>query len=188
MPAAQHPGPGQWTSLVVRTEVEPQSLESSIRRIVASRNPEVPVKFSTIDATISETVAAPRFRAVLLGAFSALALALAMAGVYGVMAYAVTRRVAEFGIRQALGASRAEILAMVLRQGGTLALAGLVIGVAAAWAASRALSTMLHGVTATDFASYAGAVALLGLAALAANLVPALRASRVDPATALRAE
>jgi predicted permease len=188
MPAAQHPGPGQWTSLVVRTEVEPQLLESSIRRIVASRNPEVPVKFSTIDATISETVAAPRFRAVLLGAFSALALALAMAGVYGVMAYAVTRRVAEFGIRQALGASRAEILAMVLRQGGTLALAGLVIGVAAAWAASRALSTMLHGVTATDFASYAGAVALLGLAALAANLVPALRASRVDPAMALRAE
>ncbi|MDX2179639.1 MAG: ABC transporter permease [Bryobacteraceae bacterium] len=188
MPAAQHPGPGQWTSLVVRTEAEPQSLESPIRRIIASRNPEVPVKFSTIEATISDTIATPRFRTVLLGAFSVLALVLAMAGVYGVMAYAVTRRAAEFGIRQALGASRAEILAMVLRQGGTLALAGLVIGVAAAWAASRALSTMLHGVSTADFVTYAGAVVFLALAALAANLVPALRASRIDPAVALRAE
>ncbi|HYL78536.1 MAG TPA: ABC transporter permease [Bryobacteraceae bacterium] len=188
MPYQQHQYNGNTLSVVVRTAMDPNAMVEEMRRVVRQRSPEVPVKFTTMQAALSENVATPRFRTVLLGIFAGLAVALAIAGVYGVMAYAVGQRTNEIGLRMALGASPGDVLRLVMRQAFGLAGAGLLIGLVGAVAAARLLTSMLFEVKPADPVTFAGVAALLGLVALAASYVPARRAARVDPLAALRQE
>jgi putative ABC transport system permease protein len=155
---------------------------------VRELSPEVSVEFSTMDAKLAQNVAAPRFRTMLLGIFAGLAVSLAIAGIYGVMAFVVGQRSSEFGLRMALGASRGNILRLVLRQGFTLAIVGLALGLIGAVAATRILTSMLFEVKPADPLTYAGVAILLGAVTLAASYVPARRATRIDPLLALRQE
>jgi putative ABC transport system permease protein len=141
-----------------------------------------------MDAAVSNNVAAPRFRTLMLGIFAAVAVCLAMAGVYGVMAYLVSQRSNEIGLRMALGASPADVSRLVLRQGMLLTGAGLVLGLAGASAATRLLTSVLFEVKPGDPLTYAAVAALLAAVALAATYIPAHRASKVDPLVALRQE
>ena len=137
---------------------------------------------------MATATAAPRFRTVLLVVFAVVALLLAIAGVYGVMAYTVNQRVPEIGLRIALGASPADVIRLVLREGALLVVIGLVAGAALSYAGTRFISGLLFGVSARDPMVFAGVAALVTIAALAACLVPGRRALRVDPLLALRAE
>ena len=188
MPYQQHPRTSTQLTVVVRTAQDPSALSETLRRAAHEISPDVPVKFTTLEARISGNVAAPRFRAVLIGIFAALALCLAMAGVYGVMAYTVGRRSGEIGVRMALGASTGDVLRLILRQGLALSAIGLAIGVAGALAATRALSNMLFSVKPSDPLTYAGVIIMLAAAGLAASYFPARRATRIDPLAALREE
>jgi putative ABC transport system permease protein len=188
MPYAQHPRPAADFRLLARTSTDPIALEEAVRRKIHERDPEVPVKFTTMEAAVAEGVAAPRFRMLLLGLFAGLAVCLAMAGVYGVMSYVVGQRLNEIGLRMALGANTRDVLRMVLGQGLLLAGIGLTIGLAAAVAASRLLGSLLFEVKPTDPLTYLAVSAILGVVALAACYVPAWRATRVDPLVALRQE
>jgi ABC-type antimicrobial peptide transport system permease subunit len=123
-----------------------------------------------------------------LGTFAALALLLAIVGIYGVISYTVAQRTRELGVRVALGAQRGDVLTLVLKHGLRLALAGIVMGVIGALAMTQALSSLLYGVRATDLFTYTVVPVLLGTVAMLATYVPALRATRVDPLTAIRAE
>jgi putative ABC transport system permease protein len=141
-----------------------------------------------MEAALSENVAAPRFRTLLFGIFAGLAVCLAMAGVYGVMAYAVSQRSNEIGLRMALGASTGSILRLILGQGLAFAGLGLVLGLAAAAAGTRLLTSVLFQVQPNDPWVYLAVAALLGAVTLLACYVPARRASKIDPLTALREE
>jgi putative ABC transport system permease protein len=133
-------------------------------------------------------LAQPKFNMMLLAVFAAVAMVLAAIGIYGVIAYSVTQRTREIGIRMALGARRTQMLGMVLRQSMTLVAIGLVIGFIVALAATRVMATLLYGVGANDISIYAAVITLLAAAALLASYVPARRAMRVDPMVALRYE
>jgi len=188
MPYEQHPQPSAALNVLVRTPDDPATLQQTLRRKTRDRSPDVPVKFTTLEASLAENVAAPRFRTLLLGLFAALAVCLAMAGVYGVMAYLVSQRSNEIGLRMALGASPGDVSRLVLREGMLLAGVGLALGLAGAAAATRLLSSVLFEVKPGDPATYIAVSALLGVVALAASYIPAYRASRVDPLVALRQE
>ena len=174
-------------NVVVRSTLSRDALASSIRRIVASVDPGLPVVgLRSMDEVFDDALARPRFLAELLVIFAAVALALAAVGTYGVLAYSVAERRREIGIRMALGASEGGVLTLVLRQGMLLAGIGLLVGLAGALAVTRVVSSLLFGVQPTDPATFA-AVGLFMLAvALVACVVPARRATRVDPLVALR--
>ncbi len=174
-------------NVVVRSTLSRDALASSIRRIVASVDPGLPVVgLRSMDEVFDDALARPRFLAELLVIFAAVALALAAVGTYGVLAYSVAERRREIGIRMALGASEGGVLTLVLRQGMLLAGIGLLVGLGGALAVTRVVSSLLFGVQPTDPATFA-AVGLFMLAvALVACVVPALRATRVDPLVALR--
>ena len=188
MPYEQHPQTATALKILVRTAVEPAGLVQALQRVVRQRSPDVPLKFTTMEASLSENVAAPRFRTLLLGIFAGLAVCLAMAGVYGVMTYVVSQRSNEIGLRMALGASAGDALRLVLRQALGLTAIGLVIGLIGAIAATRLLTSVLFQVKPADPLTYAGVALLLGLVSLAASYVPARRAANVDPLVALRQE
>ena len=188
MPYEQHPGAATSMSVLIRTAADPAGLFETMRRKARQTSPDVPVKFTTLETLLAENVAAPRFRTLLLGVFAGLAVCLAMAGVYGVMAYVVGQRSNEIGLRMALGASPATVMGLVLRQGLALAGIGLAIGLCGAVAATRLLTKMLFEVQPGDPVTYAGVVVLLGVVALAASYIPARHATRVDPLIALRQE
>lgn len=175
-------------STVVRTETDPAAVISAARRIVRTLDPNVPPKFSTFAQVLSTSLKSRRFNLSLVGAFAGTALLLAITGLYGVMAYAVTRRTGEFGIRIALGASVGSILRLVLRQGIRTTLIGVAIGLAGALFLTRTLRSLLFGLSAADPVTFAAVAILLIMVALLACYIPARRATKVDPMVALRYE
>jgi putative ABC transport system permease protein len=176
-------------SLALRTEADPMALAPAVRAIVASLDKNVPIfRVETLDTALASEVASQRFNMALLVGFAALALLLAVIGIYGVMAYAVGQRTHEIGIRLALGAVPANVLRMILLQGAKLAVIGVVLGVGAGFALTRLLSTMLFQVKASDPLTFAAGAIILFAAALAACWIPARRATKVSPLVALRYE
>jgi putative ABC transport system permease protein len=176
-------------TLVVRARVEPLSLAKSVREAVWSVDPDQPVwKVRTLEYLLNLNVADRRFVLYLMACFAALALLLTALGIYGVVSYTVAQRTHEIGVRVALGAQGRDVLRLVLRHGMGLALAGVGLGLAAAFAFTRLMSGLLYGVSATDPPTYAFVALLLAAVALLACLLPALRATRVDPLEALRYE
>ena len=189
MPYEQHPGPATALNIVARTTLaDPLALADTMRRKISERNSEVPAQASTMELTLQTASATPRFQTFLLVVFAAVALVLALAGVYGVMSYTVSQRVPELGLRIALGATPENIRALVFGQGARLAGAGLVLGIALALLSGRLLQGFLFGVTATDPRVLAAVIVIVTVATLAACYVPVRRATRVDPMVALRAE
>jgi predicted permease len=174
-------------SVVLKTIPDPQSLVPTLRAAVREIDPEQPIaEVLTMEQWIGRSLQTRRAPMALLAIFGAVALVLSAIGIYGVLAFGVAQRVREFGIRQALGADRASILALVLKQGLATAGAGVAIGLAMAVALTRYLQTLLFGVTAHDAVVFTGVTAVLFGVAMAACYIPALRATRVDPMIALR--
>ena len=183
--------PLAWPSLelVVRAFGDPAALAEPVRAALRAADPNVPVRrVNTLDAIVSKSIVEPRLYTLLLGAFAALAMVLAAIGLYGLIAYSVTQRTHELGVRVALGASRGEIVRLVIGQGMRLALAGAAVGLAAALATARLLAGLVKGTEPNDPATLVAVVTVLLAVAAAATYLPARRAARVDPMTALRAE
>ena len=176
-------------SLAVRTTGDPLAIVPFLRSQVLELDPNLPLAdVRTMAARVSASVAQPRFYAMLVGLFATVALILAVIGIYGVLSYGVAQREREIGVRMALGATRLEILRLVLGQGMALTGSGIVVGTAAAFGVTRLLSSLLFGVTTTDSVTYVAVPILLAAVALVACYIPARRATRVDPMTALRYE
>jgi putative ABC transport system permease protein len=174
---------------VIKTSNEPHSLISAVTKEVGAMDQDVPVfAVKTMQEYLSTSVAGPRFSTTLLSIFAAVALVLTVVGLYGVMSYSVAQRTNEIGIRLALGAQSRDVLLMIVRQGGTLILVGLVIGLGGAYAVTRLITSWLFGVTAKDPFTFAAVAVLLAIVALLACYIPALRATKVDPMEALRCE
>jgi putative ABC transport system permease protein len=177
------------TNLVVRTASDPQGFASSVRQQVLAIDRDQPVSaMRTMSDVLSESIAQQRFRTLLLTIFAAVAMILAAVGIYGVIAYSVTQRTHEVGIRMALGAQPRDVLRLILRQGLALTLIGIGLGLAGAFALTRVMSGLLFGVSATDPLTFAGITLLLTFVAMLACYLPARRATRVDPMVALRYE
>ncbi len=175
--------------LGVRTAMDPDSLISAIRGVVAQVDPEQPISHvTTLEQTLAQSVAPRRFNTVLLGIFAAIALALATVGIYGVIAYSVTQRTHEVGIRMALGAGRGDVVKLIVGQGLKLTLVGVAIGIAGAFALTRFLSSLLFDVKPTDPVTFILVSLILTGVALLASYIPARRATKVDPMIALRYE
>jgi ABC-type antimicrobial peptide transport system permease subunit len=172
--------------MVIRTTAPPESLIGAVRQTVRALGPDVALKFTTLETSVGDSIAAPRFRMVLVSTFATLALMLAVAGMYAVMSYDTSQRTSEFGLRVALGAQAGDVIRLVLGGAARLVAIGVALGLVLALATSRIITTMLFGITPMDTQAYAGVLLVaLPLVTLAA-LVPALRAARVDPMTALR--
>jgi predicted permease len=187
MPFSQATQP--FLALMIRTAGDPGSVASAVRSQVLEMDKNQPVYgIRTLDTILSESVAAPRFRTLLMGIFAGVALILAAVGIYGVISYSVTQRTHEIGIRMALGATRSDVLRLVVGQGLTVALIGVTIGIIASILLTRLLSGLLFGVSATDMPTFVSASVLLTMVALAACYLPARRATKVDPMVALRYE
>jgi len=187
VPYWHNPEPG--INLVLKTAGEPAALVEPLRRAVKETDRSVAIaSVEPMNQMIAESVAAPRFYATLVAIFAALALALAAVGIYGVFSYAVAQRTQEIGVRLALGAARRQIFGLVLGESLTLAAMGLALGMAGALVVGRALRTLLYGVGAADAATFAATVVALITVVFVASYVPARRAMRVDPTSALRAE
>jgi putative ABC transport system permease protein len=187
LPFRQNRSNGQY--VVLRTTVDPQSIAPAVRSAVTALDPDLPIaNLKTMDTMIADSVGPPRFRTLLVAVFAAVGLLLAAIGIYGVMAYAVTERTHELGVRVALGADRGDVLRLVLLEAGALAGIGVGLGVAGAFATTRMMSTLLFGVTPTDAVTFAGISTFLVATALVASYLPARRATHVDPMIALRAD
>jgi putative ABC transport system permease protein len=175
--------------VVVRTAGSPMGVLSAARTAIHGIDPELPLSnVRTLEDYVYSNAAQPRLNAALLAVFAVVALLIAAIGVYGVLAYSVNQRTREIGLRMALGAQQTGVLRWIVGQGMLVALAGIAIGLAGAYALSRLLAALLFGIQPRDPATFAAVAALLATVALAACLVPARRASRVDPIVALRDE
>jgi putative ABC transport system permease protein len=175
--------------VTLRTANDPLSLAAAVRPIVRSVDPAVPITdLRTMESVVSSTVAQPRFRTLLLALFAAVALVLAAVGIAAVMAYTVTQRTHEIGVRMALGAQRRDVLRLVIGQGMRPTLLGVALGLVVSFATTRLLAGLLYGVEPTDAPTFLAVALLLSTVALGASSVPAWRASRVDPMVAMRRE
>jgi putative ABC transport system permease protein len=174
-------------SMMVRTESNPLALANSLQRLVHQIDPNQPVtKIRTMEDNIADSVSEPRFRTVLLTLFAGIALALAGIGIFSVMAYTVTQRTREIGVRVALGASRSHIFGLTLGHTLRLTLIGIVIGMAASFVLTRYVSAFLFEVPSYDLVTLIGTAIVIVLVAMAASYLPARRATGIDPARALR--
>jgi putative ABC transport system permease protein len=183
----------QWHSfglnLAVRTSMDPAGAVPEVANSIREIDPGVLLLDTrTMDDSVSASLSPERFSVLLLAGFAGLALLLAVVGIYSVMSYSVSRRTHEIGIRMSLGASRADVLRLVVRQGMVLAVAGAAVGIAGALVLSRLMTSLLYGVAPTDPITFAAVSALLVVVALAASYIPARRAMRVEPMVALRHE
>jgi putative ABC transport system permease protein len=175
--------------LVVKTAGRPAALAAAVRRAVHDAAPEIPIaELRTMDDVLAESARTRRWTMALLGLFAAVALLLALVGIYGVMAWSVAQRRREIGIRIALGADRRQVLAMVLREGMTLGVAGMAAGAVGALALRRVLTGLVFGVSPSDPLVYGAAAVLMLAVSAAACYFPARRAGNVDPLVALRSE
>ena len=189
MPYEQHPGPATALNIVARTQsADPMALSETIQRKIRERNADVPVKATTMEGTLDTATATPRFQTYLLVLFAGVALVLALAGVYGVMAYMVSQRVPELGVRIALGATPGSIMTLILGHGARLAGFGLALGIALALLSGKLVEGFLFGVKARDPLTFVLVTVVVAIATLAACYIPGRRAVRVDPMTALRTE
>jgi len=178
-----------WMNLVIRTTGDPLSIVAAVRKELQAIDPDQPAgAVKPMTEWVDTSVAEPRYRTTLLGLFAALAMVLAATGIYGVMSYSVAQRTHEIGIRMALGARRADVLKLVVRQGMVLTVVGVALGVLGAFALTRVMASLLFGVTAKDPVTFAVVAALLIAVAFVACFVPARRATKVDPLVALRYE
>jgi putative ABC transport system permease protein len=176
-------------TLAVRTALDPSSVTSAVRERMASIDRDVALyKVATMEELVSNSVAQPRLNLALLVAFASLALVLAAVGVYGVIAFGVSQRTQEFGIRMALGASPGEVLKQVFSEAGRLTALGLGLGITASLALTRVMSSLLFDTEPRDPLALGAAAAILASVAVAACYVPARRATRIDPLVALRSE
>jgi putative ABC transport system permease protein len=188
-PFRQTQGYGSGTSYLVLRSAQSAGLANAVRRELRDLEPAAPVSnVRSMEELISASQSRPRFLTLLLTIFSAVALVLAVVGIYGVLSYLVAQRGKEFGLRMALGAPRGHVLGLVLKQGALLAIAGLGAGLAVSLAMTRMMSTLLYGIRATDPVTFLVMPAALAAAALAASFLPAQRATKVDPMVALRYE
>jgi putative ABC transport system permease protein len=175
--------------LILRTAVPQARIGSAVQQRLSAIDPNVPVtNIDTVQHALAKNLAYPQFRAVLFGAFAALALVLAVVGLYGVISQLVAQRTHEIGVRMALGAQQSDVLKMVVREGLMLALIGVVLGLIAAWWLARFIAALLYGVGSTDVLTMAGGSAVLIAAAFFATYLPARKATKVDPTVALRYE
>lgn len=189
VPFLQDPSSWRETTFQVRTAGDPLATVAAIRHEVQSLEPNLPLfRIKTLEQQVDETLGQERLVTTLASLFGVLALLLACAGLYGVLSYSVSRRTREIGIRMALGAKRADVLRFFVRQGMTLVLFGVVVGLAAAFALTRFMSSLLFGISNTDFLTFAGVAAGLSVVGLLACYMPARRATKVDPSVALRSE
>jgi len=179
---------GRSSTLVIQTSGSPQFVTPWVRSQIAAIDPTVPVEVGTMSQRVNRLADGPRFQAVLLSVFALTGLIMAMVGLYGLTAFLATQRTHEIGIRMALGADRADVLRLIAWEGIRLIAFGGLIGMAVALSLSRLLQSLLFGVGAHDPATLGAVAALLALVALAATLIPARKAMRVDPSVALRAE
>jgi putative ABC transport system permease protein len=197
--AEMYVGHAQWAAagastplgmtVVVRTSGDPLAIVSRVRETIRGLDPNLPMSdIRALQTVADNALSQPRFATTLVAVFGALALLLATIGIYGVISLRVARRGREIGIRMALGAPARTVLAMVLQRGIMIAVAGVAIGTAGAFLATRTLAGLLYGVTAFDLATFAAVPTALAAVAMLASLVPALRATRIDPAIALREE
>ncbi|HVE77723.1 MAG TPA: ABC transporter permease [Gemmatimonadaceae bacterium] len=194
LPHAQFPRTGPQPlinrmSLVVRTRGNPLTLTSAVRGEIRALDPEIPVsRVKSLEQVLATSASVRKLNVMLLGIFAGVALLLAAVGIYGVMAYTVTQRTKELGVRMALGATAHEVQGLMLRQGMTLVVVGAVVGIVAAGALGGVLRSLLFGVSSTDVSTYVVVTAVLAAVAAVATFVPARRATKVDPVVALRAE
>jgi ABC-type antimicrobial peptide transport system permease subunit len=187
LPFSQMPMNGM--TVMVRTSSDPLALVGSVRNEVLAINKNQPIyDVKTLAQRVNEVSAVSRSLMVLFSAFALLALVLGGVGIYGIISYSVTQRTHEIGVRMALGARAANVLSLIMRNGLVLVLAGIVIGVAGAFALTRFLTTLLFGVTPTDTVTFVLVSLVFFVIAMVASLIPALRATRVDPLVALRYE
>jgi len=189
LPYAQKPTIAPFVTLTIRTEQEPLSLAAAVKKEIGNLDKDLPVaNVRTMEQIISTSLEQRRLTMSLLGVFAAIAVALAAVGIYGVMSYSVAQRAHEIGIRMALGACAGDVLRLVARQGLALALAGVAIGLGGASVATRTMENLLFKVSATDPLTFVSVPLLLAAVAMLAALVPARRATKVDPLVALRSE
>jgi len=187
VPFAQSPWPG--VGMAVRTVGDPASMTKGIAAVLQSMDPDLPMAdVRTMDQAVDESMGGDRFGAVLFGTFAGIALMLAAFGIYGVMSFAVAQRTHEIGLRVALGATSRQVLGMILKEGMTLGVIGVVIGLAGAWSVGRVMKSLLYGISALDYGAFSAVAAILMTSAFLACYVPARRATLVDPLTALRDE
>ncbi|HEY7544605.1 MAG TPA: FtsX-like permease family protein, partial [Blastocatellia bacterium] len=186
-PLSQRPQPAMF--MVVRTTPEPSGMVASVRSAIQSVDRDQPVfRVRTMETIVSESMAQKRFATYLLGIFAAVAMLLAVIGIYGVMSYSVSQRTHEIGIRMALGADQGDVMRLVVGRGMFLAIIGVAVGLAGAFAATRLMESLLFGVTATDTITFVVIPFALAAVASVASYLPARRATRVDPMSALRCE
>jgi putative ABC transport system permease protein len=184
-PSPQRDLPSAW--LVVRSASSPEALAPALRRVIASIDTDLPLsQLQSLDETINSTIAQPKFSLVMLGIFACVALALAAIGLYGVISYNVSQRTSEIGVRIALGAQRGDVVRLVVGQGMTLALVGIFVGGLAALASGKVIAEQLFDVQPSDPGVFAVVATTLLAIALVASVIPALRATRIDPADAMR--
>jgi putative ABC transport system permease protein len=186
--AASAQGVGGSLSVLARTSLDEASLASTLRTLLHDADPTVPARFETMEELFADALAYPRFRTQLIGAFGAVAALLAAVGIFSVLAYLVGQRTREIAVRRAVGAQAADVVRLIVGQGLRLVAVGLALGLAGALAVARLLEGLLYEISPWDVGTYLGALAVLGVAALLATLIPAIRAATIAPVIALQQE